>query len=114
MASSGADLLTQGAEGAQSRSLIDSLTGMRALAALWVLALHFSLVVRSGWLSRFAEQGRAGVSLFFVLSGIVLTLNYRRWFESDTSRWRQFARARVARIVPMYLFGLLLGTVATI
>ena len=92
--------------------MIKPLTGLRAVAAFWVMMLHFSGLVK--WpnpLNRVAAYGATGVSLFFVLSGFVLTVNYQAWFAHGLSRWRGFARARIARIVPVYLVGLLLAGV---
>ena len=94
----------------EDRPMIDSLTGVRAVAAFWVMMLHFSGIVK--WphpFDRIAAFGATGVSLFFVLSGFVLTVNYQAWFASGLSRWRGFARARVARIVPVYILGLFLA-----
>jgi peptidoglycan/LPS O-acetylase OafA/YrhL len=90
--------------------MIKPLTGMRAVAAFWVMMLHFSGVIAfPGPLDRIAAFGATGVSLFFVLSGFVLTVNYQARFSTGLGRWREFARARVARIVPVYLVGLALA-----
>jgi peptidoglycan/LPS O-acetylase OafA/YrhL len=99
----------------EDRPMIRPLTGVRAVAALWVMMLHFSGLVK--WpdpLNRLAAYGATGVSLFFVLSGFVLTVNYRTWFANGLSRWRGFARARIARIVPIYLLGLLLAGIVMV
>jgi peptidoglycan/LPS O-acetylase OafA/YrhL len=52
---------------------------------------------------RLVHAGRSGVSFFYILSGFVLTYNYRDWFQTDTKRWASFASARMARVYPMYL-----------
>lgn len=74
------------------------LTGLRAFAALAVFAFHIYLgadwVPHDGAL-RF---GYTGVTLFFILSGFVLTWS---WRESDTVRG--FYARRVARIYPCHV-----------
>jgi peptidoglycan/LPS O-acetylase OafA/YrhL len=54
----------------------------------------------------FLGHGYLAVSLFFVLSGFVLTYNYAdRWSETP---FRYFLLARFARIYPVYILALLL------
>lgn len=77
------------------------LTSLRFVAALYVfifhMQLHFGLPV-TGFLKTFLLQGAVGMSLFFILSGFVLSISYG---ERPTSVER-FAIRRVARIVPVY------------
>src|SRR3712207_8097841 len=61
---------------------IRSLTGLRIVAAAWVVCFHFSFTPGDTW-TRFWEplrplvaSGGLGVDLFFVLSGFVITLTY--------------------------------------
>lgn len=80
-----------------------SLQAVRFFAALAVVhfhAAHIAFVVTgqhgvSG--ARLAEFGRAGVDVFFVLSGVVISLAARR------STAEAFAWSRVRRIFPPYL-----------
>src|SRR5258708_46188 len=53
----------------------------------------------------YLENGYLGVSIFFVLSGFILTYTYRPSVES----LRMFAWARFARIYPVYLLALLIA-----
>jgi len=84
---------------------IEALTGLRFIAAATVLVEHFHQVVPGVSSSRLA-QGGAGVSLFFVLSGFVLTLNYGERFAERGADVRSYLVKRVARIVPLHLFAL--------
>ena len=62
--------------------MIDSLTGVRAVAVFWVMMLHFGRMVK--WphpFDRIAALGATRVSLFFVLSGFVLTVNFLLHFS---------------------------------
>ncbi len=97
----------------QSAGMKHELTSIRFLAALWVLAFHFAYTTPAlGWYRPYAPHGRAGVSLFFVLSGFILTYNYAKHFQLGVTAaaYRSFMRARFARIYPMYLLALVLFT----
>ena len=91
---------------------ITPLTGLRGLAAWWVVLHHYRETLTplgAPWLQRFAERGFLAVDLFFVLSGFVIHLNYGTLFQSI--RWdsvRYFGLARFARIYPLYIFTTLL------
>lgn len=93
-----------------TRGDIPQLTGLRFVAAVWVLLLHASYVpgdVFARWTAPIAPlvaAGPLGVDLFFVLSGLVLTRAYldrlgRRPSPRGTLR---FVRARFARVWPLY------------
>ncbi|HTZ43552.1 MAG TPA: acyltransferase [Jatrophihabitans sp.] len=87
------------------RPRLDSLTGIRAVAALTVFAHHtHSALTHGSWFGRLATQGSSGVAFFFVLSGFVLTWSSR---IGDTAT--AFYRRRAARIVPLYLLAWLGG-----
>jgi len=60
---------------------------------------------------RAADGGRPAVSLFFVLSGFILTWNYRRALAADGPR--TFYVARFARIYPMLVLSLVLAMPVT-
>lgn len=78
---------------------LDSLTGLRGLAALWVLAYH-AWSVPGGYL---------GVDLFFSLSGFVLALNYvDTALHASPRRYGEFLGKRLARIYPAHVCALLL------
>lgn len=96
---------------------LDQLTGLRFLAALGVLFGHYYLLVPIEGLGFLAELGGHGVSLFFVLSGFVLTWRYEaegagRWFVGlSASQTKTYLMARIARIAPNYWFALSLTLV---
>jgi peptidoglycan/LPS O-acetylase OafA/YrhL len=95
---------------APARGDIPQLTGLRFVAAVWVLLLHASYVpgdVFGRWTAPIAPlvaAGPLGVDLFFVLSGLVLTRAYlERLGRRPSARgtWT-FLRARIARVWPLY------------
>jgi peptidoglycan/LPS O-acetylase OafA/YrhL len=116
---------------AATRESIDALTGVRILAALWVLISHmdkelFTLFPASKVLQPFLGSGFLGVDLFFILSGFIISYNYAPRFDgsfgSSTSNslslnrvdqradwWRMYVRflwLRIARLYPVHLLTL--------
>jgi peptidoglycan/LPS O-acetylase OafA/YrhL len=84
---------------AATPSRLDSLTGIRALAAFAVFAHHaHSALIASPGLGHLTRQGSSGVAFFFVLSGFVLT-----WSSRPDDTKTSFYRRRIARILPLYL-----------
>ena len=92
---------------------IEALTGLRWLAALAVFMSHNPPGGQTPeWIRSFFGSGYVGVTLFFVLSGFILTVNY---FEAlsrpNLQKVTTFYIARLARIYPLYAFVLLFVTV---
>lgn len=82
------------------RPHLPSLTSVRFFAAVYVLLVHFGRHLFEGtYLADFAYLGSSGVSMFFVLSGFILTYTYAgRKMDAPRFYW-----ARFARIWPVYL-----------
>ena len=93
------------------RAHMAPLTSLRFFAALYVVLFHTAPVSfrAHALVDRFAAGGYIGVSFFFVLSGFVLGWNYLERFSSGTIRPVEFWRARVARVYPVYVLGLLVS-----
>lgn len=90
---------------------LESLTGLRAIAAFAVFLFHLGIIWTDppSWFRPYLALGPAGVSLFFVLSGLVLTWSA----DAAPSRVvapRPFWRRRFARIWPAHAAALLLAT----
>lgn len=94
-------------------SEIGALTGLRGLAAAWVLLLHLSEQTYpndgpSGAVDHIARAGYLGVDLFFVLSGFVIAQNYQHFFRGwDAASYWRFLLTRLGRIYPVHLLVLL-------
>lgn len=88
---------------------LPNLTGLRFLAAFWVLGYH--TMPRTGLprpVAAFWDAGFSGVSLFFVLSGFILAHAYGSDAVADRRfPARRFFVARFARVYPAYAAALL-------
>ncbi|MGH3563576.1 MAG: acyltransferase family protein, partial [Mycobacterium sp.] len=90
---------------------IKALTGLRIVAAVWVVLFHFRPLLRqaapefSDALAPVLNCGAQGVDLFFILSGFVLTWNYldRMGLSWSVRATVHFLWLRLARVWPIYL-----------
>jgi peptidoglycan/LPS O-acetylase OafA/YrhL len=88
-------------------SRLDAFDGLRACAALSVVAYHVCLATggtANGAVAPVLSELKAGVTVFFVISGFVLYLPYARAIRDGGALpdWRNFARRRAVRILPGY------------
>ena len=82
-----------------------ALTGVRALAAYLVFISHFSYAFDGTFpyrLQRFLGEFHIGVTIFFVLSGFLITYRYYHNFHLTADWFKYYLKNRVARIYPMY------------
>ena len=99
----------------QEHREIRSLTGLRGVAALFIVMFHFMEVYKStaepAWSFRqIVSHGYLSVDLFFVLSGFVMALNYGEPLRNNLQRgYKAFIGHRIARIYPLYLLITLVG-----
>lgn len=105
-----------------SEGFIDALRGLAALA---VLVTHsFDLGIRGvygqdlanapelwRWMAATVGHGSFLVWVFFVVSGLCIHLSIARGMAGGTFAWRSYAAARVTRIYPLFMLGLLLAIV---
>lgn len=100
------------------RQRLAQLDGIRGIAALVVVVHHYVTALPHaqhdawGWLFRFPPlrllvAGHAAVVIFFVLSGCVLSLAYRRAGQQPAAR--TFICKRVVRLYPTYAAALLVA-----
>lgn len=88
------------------------LDGVRAVAAWMVMFFHFFIAIQANnsllmWVKKIAVFGQTGVSLFFVLSGFLIT----RILLNDTTNkhyFYHFYMRRSLRIFPLYYLFLIL------
>jgi peptidoglycan/LPS O-acetylase OafA/YrhL len=97
---------------ATTRHRLPGLDGVRAFAVVWVMLLHagYSMVLPA-WLGGFASRGAHGVTVFFVLSGFLITwLLLEEEQRRGTFSLRDFYVRRAFRILPpvlLFLGGLM-------
>jgi peptidoglycan/LPS O-acetylase OafA/YrhL len=93
---------------------IKSLTGIRGVAALYVVVLHWFRVIQpqlpdtsvpATLFKNFVGHGYLAVDLFFALSGFVLSLNSFKAFKSgvDKQGYKTFMYKRFCRLFPLYI-----------
>ncbi|MDQ0279301.1 peptidoglycan/LPS O-acetylase OafA/YrhL [Arthrobacter silviterrae] len=97
----------------QSRvSTIQALTGIRILAALWVVAEHFGSVLMGLFpgadrASVMINSGYLGVEVFFILSGFIISHNYAERFQNlSFAGYKEFIQKRIARLYPVHILTL--------
>jgi peptidoglycan/LPS O-acetylase OafA/YrhL len=98
---------------------VHALTGVRIVAAMWVVLFHVrgNIASEFPWLGEVIgpvlAHGELGVDLFFALSGYVLALNYgeRMGLRLDRNATVKFWWARLARVWPAYVFMLVFAAV---
>ena len=98
-----------------ANGIVPALTSIRFLAALTVVLSHYrelDLLNTPATFFDFVDGGRSAVSLFFVLSGFILTYTYRE--ELATQSPHNFYVARVARIYPNILLSLAIASITTV
>lgn len=78
------------------------LTGLRFIAALYVFLFHMHLnwpLTQFKFFDRFFSHGAVGMIVFFMLSGFVLTYQYK----GELDNRRKYLVSRMARIYPVYV-----------
>ena len=78
---------------------------LRAVAALLVVLLHcdemLGLRIGPNALGASWHNGAAGVDIFFVISGFIMTVSSRHLVDEPLG-WLTFLKNRIVRIVPLY------------
>lgn len=82
-----------------------ALTGIRAVAALMVYFHHFNPFTGpmfGKFIPAFIAEFHVGVTIFFVLSGFLISYRYEELFRIKQMRWRDYFVNRFGRIYPVY------------
>jgi peptidoglycan/LPS O-acetylase OafA/YrhL len=92
---------------------INPLTGIRGVAALWVISLHFNgfsdLFHPMNYLKPLWKSGGLGVDLFFILSGFILCYVYSAGSRKLSLKdYGHFLWFRIARLYPNQIATLIL------
>lgn len=84
---------------------ISALDGLRGLAALSVAVLHYQPAFFGAWPVRWVTLCPL---LFFIISGLILTLRYEKGLATGNTKPSTFMIHRVTRMWPLHLFALAL------
>lgn len=83
---------------------IRSLTGLRGLVAIWVMAYHYDIIDPALRKYTFVSRGYIGVDFFFILSGFVLAGAYSGFLRDNSfPNYIKYLVARAGRIFPLHL-----------
>jgi peptidoglycan/LPS O-acetylase OafA/YrhL len=81
-----------------------ALTGLRSIAAYMVYFHHFNPIPEkylNGYLRGIINEMHIGVTIFFVLSGFLIT---NRYYNKENFSFKTYFVNRIARIYPIYFF----------
>src|SRR5690349_1128988 len=104
-----------------TKANIDSLTGLRGIAAMMVVCNHYyvwsatyPISSAPSWLTPLFGTSNYGMTLFFTLSGFVITYNYYDfgWERTPLQSFASFAFRRFSRLYPALL--VFLGAMAVV
>jgi peptidoglycan/LPS O-acetylase OafA/YrhL len=96
---------------------VRAFTGIRGIAALYVVVYHFGLYYMFyGGARNVLGHGYIAVDLFFMMSGFVMALTYRHLFSGGQSlrNMMGFLGKRIARIYPLYIIASVAAPAAVI
>jgi len=90
------------------KTFIPQLNSLRFFAAIAIVIFHFG---KWSWpfdstLNNYALIMNIGVSFFFVLSGLIMTIVYKHLKTFSKDRVKDFYKKRALRIVPLYILAL--------
>jgi peptidoglycan/LPS O-acetylase OafA/YrhL len=88
--------------------VLDGLRGLAVLLVLWYHVWEFSFLSPVAWLAFLPATGFVGVTLFFFLSGFVISYPFVRARAAGAPRpsWANFAWRRFMKIVPSYVLSI--------
>jgi peptidoglycan/LPS O-acetylase OafA/YrhL len=103
----------------QQWCMVLNLTGIRGVAAIWVVSIHYQeyfvgLLPQLNAFNFIFQNGDFGVDLFFCLSGFILGYVYLEDFsdvklQGSAPKLRKYFLRRLARIYPTYLLTTILA-----
>lgn len=88
----------------EGRPHYNGLDGLRGIAALFVAAMHLSIM----WGRPLFTGAYLAVDFFFILSGFVIAAAYADRLAAEMTAW-EFAKRRVIRLWPLFILGLAIG-----
>ena len=87
---------------------ISEIDGLRGIAAVFVMLFHYTFAFNRGWApGYFFHYGYMGVSLFFIISGFVISMSI-----SNGKSVFDFCYGRFIRLFPIYWVTILITVIA--
>lgn len=96
----------------EGKSYYPSLTGIRAIAAWFVFIHHFNFFSEKyfgKYIHNFFAEFHIGVTIFFVLSGLLITLRYYDSSINSRTSFYNYMVKRFARIYPVFFLVLIIN-----
>ena len=87
---------------APAKPYFPALTGLRALAAWLIFFYHTNSFAPKSLPGRIISEFHLGVTVFFVLSGLLIGVRYGRQLVVSRQWLGNYVRHRIARIYPLY------------
>jgi len=94
--------ITPSVSAAAEKPYFPALTGLRALAAWLIFFLHTNSFEFGSLPNRVINEFHLGVTVFFVLSGLLIGVRYGRRLAVSRQWLGNYVRHRFARIYPLY------------
>ncbi len=89
--------------------MIKPLTSLRFVFALMVFSSHLINFLKGNEIyNSYFLEGKFGVSFFFILSGFILSFNYKNKFL-EKKDFKKFYISRIARIYPVHILTLIIA-----
>jgi peptidoglycan/LPS O-acetylase OafA/YrhL len=84
------------------KNTIPALTGIRYIAAFMIVVEHLVPLCGIPWLDGLHKEMNVGVTIFFVLSGFLISYRYYEDYTASPLIKKSYVVNRIARIFPMY------------
>jgi peptidoglycan/LPS O-acetylase OafA/YrhL len=94
--------------------MIKPLTSLRLIFALMIFLFHLQFFPKTetaftGLYDAVFQELSLGVAFFFILSGFVLSMSYKKRFAENKITYREYFGARIARVYPLHLLTLIIS-----
>jgi len=93
----------------ENKIFFPALAGIRIIAAWMIFLHHIAGEVKTVWLSSIFKEFHVGI--FFTISGFLTYILYFRKYKDGQFSFKKFIQKRLARLLPIYWFLLLVAAI---
>jgi len=93
----------------ENKIFFPALAGIRIIAAWMIFLHHISGEIKLSWLSAIFKEFHVGI--FFTISGFLTYILYFKKYEKGQFSFKKFIRKRLARLLPLYWFLLIIAAI---